>query len=157
MYARIMVCVDSSPTSNKALGAALQLAIESGGRTQLRLVHVVDEAAYVLGLDQGGYSVELFKAMRDLGSKIIGDAMTIVHAAGMKADHVVFDSFGLRLGDTVARAARDWTADLIVVGTHGRRGVSHMLLGSGAEQIIRLAPVTLLVVRSTEGGPRPSR
>jgi nucleotide-binding universal stress UspA family protein len=151
MYERIMVCVDGSPTANKALVAALQLATESGGRAQLRLVHVVDEAAFALGLDQtGGYSAELYKAMQDQGTKVIGDAMAIVQAAGVKADHVLFDTFGQRLGDTVAKAARDWPADLVVVGTHGRRGVAHLFLGSGAEQVIRLAPVPVLVVRSTE-------
>ena len=54
------------------------------------------------------------------------------------------------MGETVANAARLWNADLIVVGTHGRRGVGRMLLGSGAEQIVRLAPVPVLVVRSPE-------
>jgi nucleotide-binding universal stress UspA family protein len=48
----------------------------------------------------------------------------------------------------VAEAARQWKADLVVVGTHGRRGVGRMLLGSGAEQVIRLAPVPVLVIRS---------
>ena len=47
----------------------------------------------------------------------------------------------------MANAAKRWNADLIVVGTHGRRGLGRVLLGSGAEQIVRLAPVPVLVVR----------
>jgi nucleotide-binding universal stress UspA family protein len=47
----------------------------------------------------------------------------------------------------VSDAAKRWNADLIVVGTHGRRGVGRVLMGSGAEQIIRLAPVPVLVIR----------
>jgi nucleotide-binding universal stress UspA family protein len=48
----------------------------------------------------------------------------------------------------VADAARDWKADLVVVGSHGRRGLGRVLLGSGAEDILRLAPVPVLVVRT---------
>jgi hypothetical protein len=55
-----------------------------------------------------------------------------------------------RLGQTIATEAAQWGADLIVVGTHGRRGFERMLLGSGAEQILRLAPVPVLVVRGSE-------
>jgi nucleotide-binding universal stress UspA family protein len=51
------------------------------------------------------------------------------------------------LGDKVAGEATAWEADLVVVGTHGRKGVSRALLGSGAEQIIRFAPVPVLVMR----------
>ena len=57
-------------------------------------------------------------------------------------------AFGARLGETVADAARNWKADLIIVGTHGRRGLGRVLLGIGAEQIIRQAPVHVLVVRA---------
>ena len=57
-------------------------------------------------------------------------------------------SAGQRLGDTVADAARDWGADLVVLGTHGRRGVGRVLLGSGAEQVIRCASVPVLIVRN---------
>lgn len=157
MHERIMVCVDGSPTANKALVAALQMAAGSGGRAQLRLVYVADESPFVFGLDQtGDYSADLFKVVQDQGAKILDDAMAIVRAASVGADHVLFATFGQRLGDTVAQAAIDWPADLIVVGTHGRRGVVHLFLGSGAEQIIRLAPVPVLVVRSPEISPRSS-
>jgi nucleotide-binding universal stress UspA family protein len=60
---------------------------------------------------------------------------------------MLFDKLGERLAETVANGAKDWGAELIVLGTHGRRGVGRLLMGSGAEQIIRLAPVPVLVVR----------
>lgn len=151
MYQRILVPVDGSQTSNKALVTALQMATASGGRARLRLLHVVDEMAYLTGYDQyGGYSGELIRVMRETGAKILNDAMAIAQAAGVEVDNMLFDKFGERLGETVANAAKLWNADLIVVGTHGRRGVGRMLLGSGAEQIVRLAPVPVLVVRSPE-------
>jgi nucleotide-binding universal stress UspA family protein len=149
MYQRILVPVDGSETSNKALVAALQLARVTGGR--VRLIHVVEEMAYLSGYEQyGGYSAELIKIMRDTGTKVLNDGMAIAQAAGVEADNLLFDNFGGRLAEVVADAAKQWNADLIVVGTHGRRGVGRMLLGSGAEQILRLAPVPVLVIRSGE-------
>jgi nucleotide-binding universal stress UspA family protein len=150
MYKRILIPVDGSETSNKALVAALQLAREAGGR--VRLVHVVEELAYLSGYAQfGGYSGELITAMRESGTKLLNDAMAIAQAAGVEADNLLLDNFGGRLAEVVADAAKQWNADLIVVGTHGRRGAGRVLLGSGAEQIIRLAPVPVLVVRLGEG------
>ena len=70
-------------------------------------------------------------------------------AAGVVAETALLEGLDLRLGDVVADDARAWSADLVVVGTHGRRGVGRVLLGSGAEQIIRQAPVPVLAVRSS--------
>lgn len=147
MYQRILVPVDGSETANKALVAALQLARDFGGR--VRLIHVVEEMAYLTGYEQyGGYSAELIKVMRETGAKVLNDAMAIAQAAGVEADNLLYDNFGGRLAEVVADAAKQWNADLIVVGSHGRRGMSRLLLGSGTEQILRLAPVPVLVIRS---------
>jgi nucleotide-binding universal stress UspA family protein len=144
-----MVAIDGSDTSNKALVAANQMASESAGRAQLRLIHVLDEMAYFTGFDPyGGQSGELIKIMRETGEKVLADALAIVQSAGIEADTLLIDKFGERLGDTIAEEAIKWQADLIVVGTHGRRRIGRMFLGSGAEQIIRLAPVPVLVIRS---------
>lgn len=149
MYKRIIVPVDGSATANKALVAALQLARDSGGR--VRLVHVVEELAFVDGYDMyGGQAGELLKVMREAGDKVLGAALAVAQSAGVEADKQLFDRFGERLGEVIANAAREWTADLIVLGTHGRRGIGRVLLGSGAEQIIRLAPVPVLVIRSSD-------
>lgn len=149
MFKRILVPVDGSPTANKALVAALQMARDCGG--QVRLFHMVNEMAYMGSYDMyGGYSDELVRILHETGAKVISDAMAIAQAAGVPADNTLFSGFGQRLGDVVASAARDWNADLVVVGSHGRRGISRVLLGSGAEHIIRTAPVPVLVVRSDE-------
>ena len=153
MYRRIIVPIDGSQTSNKALVAALRLATESQGR--IRLVHVVEELAYLTGYDQfGGYSGDLIKIMRETGNKVLADGAAIVQSAGVECESALYDNFGERLPEVVADEAKRWNADLIVVGTHGRRGVGRMLLGSGAEQVIRMAPVPVLVIRS-EGEPKP--
>ncbi|MBG9390209.1 universal stress protein [Caenimonas aquaedulcis] len=147
MYQRILVPIDGSSTANRALTAAIELAQQSGAR--LRVVYVLEASFYLGGYDMyGSYTDELIKAMRTLGDSVVADGLAIAKAAGVQADCMVFDKFGERLGDAVANAARLWNADLVVVGTHGRRGIGRVMLGSGAEQIIRMSPVPVLVIRS---------
>ena len=149
MYQRILVPVDGSETSNKALVAALKLAREGGG--SVRLAHVLEDLTHLAGYEQfGGYSGDLLGIMQEAGNRILHDGLDIAKAAGVQADSVLFDKLGERLPEVIAGAARAWNSDLIVLGTHGRRGVGRALLGSGAEQILRQAPVPVLVIRSAE-------
>lgn len=149
MYRRILVALDGSETSIRALTASLNLARQGGGR--VRMVHVVEELAYLGGFDPyGASSGELIKVIRENGAKILANGMAAAESAGVEADTVLYDNFGERLPEAIADAARQWNADLIVVGTHGRRGMGRVLMGSGAEQIIRLSPVPVLVIRKPE-------
>ena len=149
MFKRVLVPVDGSQTSIRALTTALQMARETSA--QLRLLYVVEELAYLSGYDQFGvYSGDVAAIIRESGQKILDDCMAIASAAGVQADRVLVDTFTQRLGDVVADAARAWNADLVVVGTHGRRGIGRVLMGSGAEEIVRLAPVPVLVVRARD-------
>jgi nucleotide-binding universal stress UspA family protein len=145
MFNRILVPVDGSATSNKALVAALQLARESGGR--VRLLHSFDELAYLTGYE---YNPEVIQQCRGYAEKVLQDALDIAKAGGVPTDTKLMDGPGQRLGEVVAEEARRFEADLIVVGTHGRRGIGRVLLGSGAEQVIRLAPVPVLAIRGEE-------
>jgi nucleotide-binding universal stress UspA family protein len=61
---------------------------------------------------------------------------------------------GRRLGEAIADEAGTWNADLVVIGSHGRRGLQRLLIGSGAEQVLRLSPVPVLLVR--DPGLQPS-
>jgi len=149
MFKRILIPVDGSQTSTAALVAALQMAREA--RASVRLVHAVNEMAYLGGIDPyGTYSADLAGMMREGGAKVLTDAMAIAQSAGVEASQVLLDEPGKRLGEVVAEAAGLWNADLIVVGSHGRRGLGRVLLGSGAEQILRQAEVPVLVIRGAK-------
>lgn len=145
MYKRILVPLDGSETSNKALVTALQLARDAGGR--VRVLHAVDELAYLSGYE---YSGDVIQIARENATKVLSNGIAMAQAAGVPAEQQLIDAPGVRLGDSVASDARQWEADLIVLGTHGRRGLGRVLLGSGAEQIIRLAPVPVLVIRGED-------
>lgn len=156
MFKRILIPVDGSETSNKALIAGLQMARETGAT--VRLVHTVNEMAYLGSMDPyGAYSPDLAGMMREGGVKVLAQAMDIARSAGLEASQVLLDEPGKRLGESVADAASLWGADLVVVGSHGRRGIGRVLLGSGAEQILRMAPVPVLVIRGApaEDGHAP--
>jgi nucleotide-binding universal stress UspA family protein len=147
MYQRILIPTDGSATSAKALAAAIELSKYFGAR--LMLIHAIDDLAYRADYqDFGGYQADLPTLMRESGAKVLAEGVASAKAAGVEADCELFDKFGERLGETVANAARAWKAELIVVGSHGRRGLGRVLLGSGAEQIIREAPVPVLVLRA---------
>lgn len=143
MFKRILVPVDGSPTSGKALTTTLALAKDEGA--SVRVIHAFDELTYVGGYE---YSASAVRSAREQADKLLDDAQASARAAGVECDRLLIDKPAQRLGEAVTNAARDWNADLIVVGTHGRRGIGRVLLGSGAEQIIRSAAVPVLVVRS---------
>jgi nucleotide-binding universal stress UspA family protein len=142
LFQRILVPVDGSETATKALDTAIGLARAMDA--QIRVMHAVDELMYLTGYE---YSGDLLAAARAAAQQLLDDAQARTKAAGVACDAQLIDDLGPRLGESVARVAREWKADLIVLGTHGRRGFNRLLLGSGAEQVIRLAPVPVMVVR----------
>lgn len=142
-FKKILIPVDGSSTSNKALDYALQMAKD--GHSQVRFVHAIDELGYLSSYE---YSGELMATAHKHATEILQAAVLAAQAANVPADTRLIDTPGQRLGQTVADEAASWNADLIVLGTHGRRGVGRVLLGSGAEQIIRMAPTAVLTVRS---------
>ena len=141
-FQKILVPVDGSSTSNKALDYALQLAQED--HSQVRALHAIDELGYLSSYE---YSGELMATARKNATQVLQNAIVAAQALNVPADTRMVDQPGQRLGQTVADEAASWGADLIVVGTHGRRGVGRVLMGSGAEQIVRLATVPVLTVR----------
>ena len=103
MYRRILVAVDGSGSSNKALSAAIEMAGYSAGRSVIRLIHVIDEMAYFTGLDPyAGQSYSVIGVMREAGEKVLADGMAIVQSAGVQADMVLVDRLGSHLAETVA-------------------------------------------------------
>ena len=149
MYTRILVPVDGSPTSNAGLAEAVKIAKQTGG--QIRLLHVVEQMPFLMGAEAyGSIAGDVAVLLRTAGEQILQDARTQVKAAGVAVDTALFEGLGSRISDRVVQEIAAWGADLVVVGTHGRRGVGRMMLGSDAEQILRTARVPVLLVRNGE-------
>ena len=146
-YHQILVPVDGSLTSEKALDEAIRLAQLTGAR--LRLIHVVDELSYVNGFESAmNYINEIIPLMREAGEKLLAHGRQKALDQGVSADTVLVEESPGRIWEHVVGQAKDMNANLIVVGSHGRRGIGRVLLGSDAEQIIRHATVPVLVLRT---------
>jgi nucleotide-binding universal stress UspA family protein len=146
MYQRILVPIDGSTSSERALQEAIKLA---DGKAQLRLVYVIEE---VYPLDTEGYAyidyAALQEAVRKTGERTLAQAAEKVQRSGMMAETALLDEPDERVASVIDGEALNWKADLIVIGTHGRSGLSRLLLGSVAEGVVRGASVPVLLVRA---------
>ena len=143
-YHRILVPVDGSPTSARGMAEAIKLAKQ--GRGKLLLLHVVEE--YVaFAAPEAGFNVgPILDAMRQGGRRTLKRIAAGAERAGAKPQIALVEDFGGRVADAIIAQARRWKADLIVMGTHGRRGLNRALVGSDAETVVRLSPVPVLLV-----------
>ncbi len=144
MYGKILVPVDGSETSRRGLWEAIRLAQDQ--RADLRCIHVIDE--HILFEAPFAYPV-LIEKMRETGGTILGEASDQARNAGIAVESVLRESGGRRVSKAILEEAASWPADLIVMGTHGRRGLSHLTLGSDAERVVRESPVPVLLVRAS--------
>ena len=145
MYKNILVPVDGSSTSLNALREAVKLATEQ--KATLRLVHFVNELPYPVSGEMYVDLDLLQRASREAGQAVLDKAVQIAREAGLPAETQLFDSHGMHPAQLILEAARDWPADIIVIGTHGRRGLEHLLLGSVAEGVLRGATTPVLLLR----------
>ena len=153
MYSRILVAVDGSDTSLYALKQAIELARTLSA--SVRMVHVVDMSWLPIGPEVAIDTGALIAARRGAGEKIIAAARDTVQQAGLEAESGLTETQTplQRVAEAIAGEASRWGADLVVLGTHGRRGFQHLVLGSVAEQMVRLSPVPILLVPSPKGSP----
>jgi nucleotide-binding universal stress UspA family protein len=149
MYRHILAAVDGSDTSNLALHEAIKLAKEQ--HAALRLVHVVDETPAYMTMDMPYSVADYQKAMREAGQKLLATCAATARQAGIEVDEkfVILEVLAQRICDAINDEAKKWPADLIVIGTHGRHGFNHLMLGSVAEGVIRLATKPVLVIRGS--------
>jgi nucleotide-binding universal stress UspA family protein len=149
MYQRILVAVDGSPTSLRGLDEAIKIAKSSGGR--LMLVNVVNELLMTGDVVPSVYYDSIVQSLRELGIKVLEQTAAIVRRADVACEPQLIETLGGRVADQIVKQAKDWSADLIVMGTHGRRGLERLAMGSDAELVLRLSHVPVLLVRDQAG------
>jgi nucleotide-binding universal stress UspA family protein len=145
MYRKILVPVDGSPAANLALMEAIKLAKSMGSK--LQLLHVVDEFVMDPGYGSMTYYSQLVESLRELGKKTLQDAEAVVRKHALEPASVLIETTGHRVARHIVEKAREWPADLIVMGTHGRRGIARLVMGSDAELVLRSSPVPVLLIR----------
>jgi nucleotide-binding universal stress UspA family protein len=145
MYKKILVAVDGSHTSGLGLKEAIKLARDQSAR--LVLLHVVDELAVTRYPEVVYYAGDLIGSLREAGARILARAEAQVRRSGLQPETIQVDSRGRTVAEMIIAQAKKLKADVVVLGTHGRRGLSHLLLGSDAESVVRGAPMPVLLVR----------
>jgi nucleotide-binding universal stress UspA family protein len=152
MYKCILVAIDGSATSDLALREAIGLAKDQNAI--LRLVHAVD-------VTPPGYTTtepalhfplaEYQKALQEAGEKLLTTRATTARDAGVNVDTklITVGMLGERIYEAIEEQSKQWPADLIVVGTEGRRGFQRLMIGSVAEGLIRISTKPVLLIRGT--------
>lgn len=144
MYERILVPIDGSETSMAGLREAVKLA--AALHSQVRILHVVNE--FILDYSYGAamYANNLIESLRETGKHIVQQGEKIAREHGVSVEGVLVESIGEAAASLILTQARDWDANLIVMGTHGRRGLRRIVLGSDAENVVRQSPQPVLLV-----------
>jgi nucleotide-binding universal stress UspA family protein len=149
MYQHILVPLDGSEAAERGLREAVTLAADHKAR--LRLLTVVDtltlgavEMSSIVNVD------ELFDDLRRQGDRLLASAQSRAREVGVAAETVRREVKGTPVADAIVDEATRHGCDLIVMGTHGRRGLRRMTLGSDAELVVRASPVPVLLVRQPE-------
>ncbi len=146
MFSKILVAVDGSDTSRHALNQAIELAKNLSAK--LRIVHVVDMSWLPIGPELAVDTDAISAARRSAGEKTVAAALKMVREAGFEAEAALTETETptQHVAEAIAQEASRWPAELLVLGTHGRRGFQRLMLGSVAEQMARLFPGPVMLV-----------
>jgi nucleotide-binding universal stress UspA family protein len=137
------MATDFGPYATKALDLAVSIAVAN--EAALSIVHVIEFEKYAYA---ASFSVvDLIKPLRASAEVAMKNLVEQVRATHPRTDGLVIVGI---VWEEVLTRAKAQKADLIVVGTHGRRGLSRALLGSVAEKVVRLSPVPVLTARGGE-------
>lgn len=140
-FRRVMVAIDRSPIAAHAadVGAELARSLDA----ELAFVHAIDPAAGFVPVDSGVPAGELIALAQQDAKRLLGEFHQSL-PTGLTARE--FLTVGNPASE-IAKAASDWPADVIVIGSHGRSGISRVVLGSIAESVVRHSTCPVLVVR----------
>lgn len=139
MFSRILVPTDFSP----AAGEALRIAREGFTDAEICLLHVLEPKRLASALSSPVHSSDETKA---LSGKLL-ERLNVLSQAGEESLVEIGSP-----AETILNRAATWQADLIVMGTHGRTGLAHLLMGSVAENVVRKAALPVLIAHEPAQG-----
>lgn len=149
MYTNIMLAVDNSASSRRATEEAVRMA--SLAKATVHAVYVVDKSAL---FNYGGYydPEALLDAMRSEGKQALDGAHRALSAGAVRSEEEIVETENLadHVENALQRYALRCGADLVVMGTHGRRGVQRLVLGSVAERFLRFSTCPVMLVRGED-------
>lgn len=153
MYKRILVAIDSDEPSSRVLEEAVKFAKDQ--QAWVKLLHVMGEniSAWQNAGWTGVTDTEEDHATIETVQKFMEGAQQLFRDAGVETEAMMLEKIAVEgLAKVIIEQANQWSADLIIVGTHGRHGFGHLISGSVAEGVIRASPLPVLVVRGIPEG-----
>jgi nucleotide-binding universal stress UspA family protein len=145
MFPKILLATDFSECSGEAAAVARSLAERFGSRVVM--LYVLDEPATLDPMFRGDIPLEMLRSRMEEFAQENMDAFLGRHFSGFENFDTMI-STGIPYREIIGKA-REVAADLIVIGTHGRTGVEHVIFGSTAEKVVRMAPCPVLTVRKS--------
>jgi len=142
----ILFATDFSEGSDYAFQSALSLAEKFGSK--LLVIHIINEPVDLRGFYVPHISFDKLEEEIEQGAEKLMEQFCRTHMKGFE-NYETFVSPGIPY-DEIIKKALEHNADLIVVGTHGRTGLDHVLFGSTAEKIVRKSPVPVMTIRIQE-------
>src|SRR5437016_4461437 len=142
---RILLAIDDSKFSEAAIEAVIKQARPQD--TEVRVLHVVESPPLLVARELGGYEPALENALefqKQYAEAVVAKAAALLRARGLKV------AAALEVGDPKSKildVAEEWHADLIVLGSHGRKGLDRFLMGSVSDAVARHARCSVEIVR----------
>lgn len=146
MYQRILAPVDGSRASDLGVREAVALARDQ--HAALRFLHVIDER--LSDLDDRQDSISRHAMLLKRGNEVLDRARRLADKRDVACETALRERLERRVADRIVAEARDWPCDLIVMGTHGSRGLRNLVIGSDAQAVLCGSPVPVLLVRGQE-------
>jgi nucleotide-binding universal stress UspA family protein len=137
-FRQILVATDYGPASEIAMETTIALATRL--RANITVLHVMEESAYA-------YPFPTLKGAREAAQLHIDDAVASLRARSVSASGILREGFAW---SEICACASEISADLVVVGSQGRRGLPRFMLGSVAERVVRLSPCPVLTLHSID-------
>jgi nucleotide-binding universal stress UspA family protein len=146
VYKQILVATDGSDTGSAAVAESAQLARALQAR--LRVFYAITTTPWAIDDVDGRLLQQLIDQLRSTGESLVHEATRAARAQGVEAEARLTEALGEEAGRCIVQEAGAWPADLIVCGTHGRRGIRRLLMGSDAEYVVRHSEIPVLLVHA---------
>jgi nucleotide-binding universal stress UspA family protein len=145
MYSRILVPIDGSEPADCGLREAIGIARST--QAKIVLLNVAHESPMMMDGVSMAYYNDLLASLTRAGEAMVAKAAKKVADAGLDSESVVIEAGAGSAWEAIVEQVARRHCDLVVMGTHGRRGLKRLTMGSDAELVVRHAPVPVLLVK----------
>lgn len=152
MYNKILCPIDGSETSDAGMQEAISLA--KNQNATLRFFHVIDTYVPIIDVGGGLPIVDMIDILRKNAEAVINKANMDAEKSGVHAEAEIAEALGGRPSEEIVKEAKGWSAELIVMGTHGLRGFKRIVMGSDAENVVRTSPIPVMLVKGLKSSTK---